>query len=103
MLLNKKTVKFAVIIFSIAGALMLMSTGVLAQDAPSDDYLKPIAAALAVGIAGAAAAISMAIAGSAAIGAIVENPDLFGKAFLFIVLIEAVAIYGLLVAILIVF
>ncbi|MHA1590963.1 MAG: ATP synthase subunit C [Candidatus Heimdallarchaeaceae archaeon] len=45
----------------------------------------------------------MGMAGSAAIGAIVEKPDLFGKAFLFIVLIEAVAIYGLLVAILIVF
>ena len=101
MLMNKKTVKLAVIIFSIAGATMLMSTGVLAET--SDDYLKPMAAALAVGIAGAAAAISMAIAGSAAIGAIVENPDLFGKVFLFIVLIEAVAIYGLLVAILIVF
>ncbi|MHA1550496.1 MAG: ATP synthase subunit C [Candidatus Heimdallarchaeaceae archaeon] len=103
MLLNKKTAKFAVIIFSIAGAIMLMSTGVLAQDPPSDNFLKPIGAALAIGIAGAGAAVGMGMAGSAAIGAIVEKPDLFGKAFLFIVLIEAVAIYGLLVAILIVF
>ena len=103
MILNKKTAKLAIVILSIAGALMLMSTGVLAQDPPSDNYLKPIGAALAVGIAGAAASIGMGMAGSAAIGAIVEKPDLFGKAFLFIVLIEAVAIYGLLVAILIVF
>lgn len=65
--------------------------------------LTPIAAALAVGLAGGAAAIGMAMAGSAAIGAIVEKPEVFGKAFLFIVLIEAVAIYGLLVAILLVF
>ena len=102
MLLNKKTAKLAIITFSIVGAVILMSTGVFAQDpVPAD--LTPIGAALAVGIAGAAASIAMGMAGSAAIGAIVEKPDLFGKAFLFIVLIEAVAIYGLLVAILIVF
>ena len=45
----------------------------------------------------------MGMAGSAAVGAITEKPEIFGKAFLFIVLIEAVAIYGLLVAILLVF
>lgn len=101
MLLSKKTAKFAIILFSIAVAILLMSTGVFAQTTAPD--LGPIGAALAVGIAGLGAAIGMGMAGSAAIGAIVEKPDLFGKAFLFIVLIEAVAIYGLLVSILLVF
>lgn len=70
--------------------------------AQGETDLNPIGAALAVGLAGIGSAISMGMAGSAAIGAITEKPEVFGKAFLFIVLIEAVAIYGLLVAILIV-
>lgn len=64
--------------------------------------LKPIGAGLAVALAGIGSALGMGRAGSAAIGAITEKPEVFGKAFLFIVLIEAVAIYGLLVAILMV-
>ena len=79
---------------------MLAANSVFAAE-PGD--LAPIGAALAVGIAGIGAAIGMGMAGSAAIGAITEKPEIFGKAFLFIVLIEAVAIYGLLVAILMVF
>ena len=85
------------------GLTVLTATSAFAQEETDTSGLKYIGAALAVGIAGAAAAIGMGMAGSAAVGAIVENPDLFGKAFLFIVLIEAVAIYGLLVAILLVF
>ena len=45
----------------------------------------------------------MGSAASAAIGAISENRDLFGTALIFVVLIEAVAIYGLLVALLLIF
>ena len=80
---------------------MLAANSVFAAFEPGD--LGPIGAGLAVGIAGIGAAIGMGMAGSAAIGAITEKPEVFGKAFLFIVLIEAVAIYGLLVAILMVF
>ncbi|MCG3219678.1 MAG: ATPase [Candidatus Heimdallarchaeota archaeon] len=65
--------------------------------------MKKIAAGLAIGLAGLGAAIGMGQAGSAAIGAISEKPELFGKALIFVVFIEAVAIYGLLISILIVF
>ena len=101
MFLNKKSVKNAILIMSLIGIVFLASTTAMAQGEDTAPDLKAIGAALAVGIAGAAASIGMAMSGSAAIGAIVENPDLFGKTFLFIVLIEAVAIYGLLVAIMI--
>ena len=57
---------------------------------------------LAMGLVGLGCGYGMGIASSAAIAAITEKPEVFGKAFLFIVLIEAVAIYGLLVAILLV-
>lgn len=93
---SKRNFAFMTIITSLV---ILASETALAQTPD----LTPIGAALAVGIAGSAAAIGMGMAGSAAIGAIVEKPEVFGKAFLFIVLIEAVAIYGLLVAILLVF
>lgn len=84
----------------------LTATTVFAQDdndtATDTSGLKYVGAGLAVGLAGLGSSIGMGMAGSAAIGAITENPEIFGKAFLFIVLIEAVAIYGLLVAILLV-
>lgn len=62
-----------------------------------------IGAGLAVGLAGLGSSIGMGTASSAAIGAISENEDLFGTALIFVVLIEAVAIYGLLIAILLIF
>lgn len=88
------------------GIITLTATTVFAQEdndtVTGNTSLKYIGAGIAVGLAGFGASIGMGMAGSAAIGAITENPEVFGKAFLFIVLIEAVAIYGLLVAILLV-
>ena len=62
-----------------------------------------IGAGLAVGLAGLGSSIGMGSAGAAAIGAISENDEMFGTALVFVVLIEAVAIYGLLIAILLIF
>ncbi|MHA2501300.1 MAG: V-type ATP synthase subunit K [Candidatus Kariarchaeaceae archaeon] len=64
---------------------------------------KFIGAGLAVGLAGLGSSIGMGNASAAAIGAISENEELFGTALIFVVLIEAVAIYGLLVALLLIF
>ena len=96
---NKSTKRWT-LLGLLTSLVMLAANSVFAAE-PGD--LSPIGAGLAVGIAGIGAAIGMGMAGSAAIGAITEKPEVFGKAFLFIVLIEAVAIYGLLVAILMVF
>ena len=52
---------------------------------------------------GIGAGIALAGGAPAAIGAIAENPKSFGKAMIFVVLGEAVALYGLVVAMLIVF
>ena len=62
-----------------------------------------IGAGLAVGLAGFGSSIGMGSASSAAIGAISEKEEMFGTALIFVVLIEAVAIYGLLVALLLIF
>ncbi len=99
--LKKKSTKKIILLARRTSLVILAANSVFAAFEPGD--LGPIGAGLAVGIAGLGAAIGMGMAGSAAIGAITEKPEVFGKAFLFIVLIEAVAIYGLLVAILLVF
>lgn len=57
-----------------------------------------IAAALAVGLAGIGAGISIAAGSPAAIGATSEDPKMFGKAMIFCVLGEAIAIYGLVIS-----
>ncbi|WXG45983.1 MAG: ATP synthase subunit C [Candidatus Atabeyarchaeum deiterrae] len=57
---------------------------------------------LAMGLAGLGAGLGMGSAGAAAVGAISERPEVFGKAMIFIVFIEAIGIYGLLIAFLLI-
>ncbi len=60
-----------------------------------------IAAALVTGLSCLGAGIAVAAAAPAAIGAVSEDAKSFGKAMIFVVLGEGVAIYGLLISILI--
>ena len=101
MRLERNLLKNAILLLCLVSFVVFAADTAFAQDGDTTD-MKPIGAGLAVGIAGLGASIGMGMAGSAAIGAITEKPEVFGRAFLFIVLIEAVAIYGLLVAILLV-
>ncbi|MFX0094237.1 MAG: ATP synthase subunit C [Candidatus Hodarchaeota archaeon] len=57
-----------------------------------------IAAGIAIGLVGFGASIGMGSATSAAVGAMAERPEIFSKALIFIVLIEAIAIYGFVIA-----
>ena len=57
-----------------------------------------LAAAITMGTAGVGAALAMATTSAAALGAITERPELFGKTVLYVVFIEAVAIYGFVIA-----
>lgn len=61
-----------------------------------------LAAALVTGLAALGAGIAVAAAAPAAIGAVSEDPKAFGKAIIFVVLGEGIAIYGLLISILII-
>lgn len=60
-----------------------------------------ISAALSVGISCVAAGIAVANVGSAAMGALSEKPELTGRALIFVGLAEGIAIYGLIIAIMI--
>ena len=61
-----------------------------------------IGAALATGISGIGGGIAVAHGSAAAIGAITEEPKVFGRALLFVGLGESVALYGFVIAIMIV-
>ncbi|HUV88285.1 MAG TPA: ATP synthase subunit C [Anaerolineae bacterium] len=100
--------------FNLALALMMVGLGLvwlfapgavqaagLAQQASSDPYAS-LAAALAVSVGSLSAAYAVSTTGSAAVGAIAEKPEVFGRALIFVGLAEGVAIYGLIIAFMIV-
>ncbi len=61
-----------------------------------------IAAALAIGLSAIGSGIAVAVVASSAVGAISENPSLLGKTVIFAGLAEGIAIYGLIIAIMII-
>jgi len=60
-----------------------------------------IATALSTGLACIGGGIAVAHGSAAAIGAISEDPKIFGRAMIFVVLGEGIAIYGLIISIMI--
>jgi len=59
-----------------------------------------IAAAVATSMSCLGAGFAVARVGTAAVGALAEKPELFGRLLIFIGLAEGIAIYGLIVSIL---
>jgi V/A-type H+/Na+-transporting ATPase subunit K len=100
-------VALAALLASAGTALLLWIPVAAAQGGPAIS-LPPDAwgwamasAAMATGLSTAAAGYAVAKLGSAAIGALAEKPDLFGRLLIFVGLAEGIAIYGLIVSILI--
>jgi V/A-type H+-transporting ATPase subunit K len=60
-----------------------------------------MAAAIATSLAALGAGFAVAKVGTAAVGALAEKPELFGRLLIFVGLAEGIAIYGLIVSILI--
>ena len=93
------------VLTSVAG----LSSGVFAvgegaaASAGLADGLRYVGAALAVGLSGIGGGLAVASSASAALGAISENEGAFGKALIFVGLAEGVALYGLIVALLLLF
>ena len=113
----KKVVIFNFTIVIVAIALAVIATiRVFAGDTPPPpDASNPViqkistfsmvagffSAALAVGLSCLAAGMAVKSVGAAAMGAIAEKPELTGRALIFVGLAEGIAIYGLIVAIMI--
>ena len=99
-----RTFLVLIAVFALACAFSSMAfaaDGETAAAAP-DNNMGMIAAALAVGVAGIGAGIAVGSGAPAAIGALTEDPKSFGKALIFVVLGEGIALYGMLIAILII-
>ena len=62
--------------------------------------LAAIGAGVAVGMAALGSGIGQGIAASGSVGAVAEDPDMFARALIFTALPETQAIYGFLIAIL---
>ena len=60
-----------------------------------------VAAAASTALSALGAGFAVAKVGTAAIGALAEKPELFGRLLIFVGLAEGIAIYGLIVSILI--
>jgi V/A-type H+-transporting ATPase subunit K len=65
--------------------------------------MKAIGAAVAVGLTGIASGIAEMAIGPAAVGATAENKDVFGLVLLLTVIPETIVIFGLVVALLLLF
>jgi V/A-type H+-transporting ATPase subunit K len=82
------------------------TTSATTEAAPATDMTKGFAyigAALAVGLGSLGCGIAVGKAAPAAIGAVSEDPSSFSKSLIFVALGEGVAIYGLLIAFLLIF
>lgn len=81
--------------------LLLQTTDSTSQTQTVDTGSAFIGAGIAVAASALGAGIAIAYAGSAALAAVSEQPDLFGRAMVVVGLAEGVAIYGLIIAVLI--
>jgi len=99
-----KVVLIGAILLSLSSALVFASptnsTAVSTNYGLMKGYMA-IGMGLAVGLAGVGAGLAIAATGASTISATVEKPEAFTRGFIIVTLAEALAIYGLIVAILI--
>jgi len=60
-----------------------------------------VAAAISTGLSSLGAGIAVGYVGAAAVGAVAEKPEIAGRTLIFVGLAEGIAIYGLIIAIMI--
>ena len=102
------------LLLAVAAAVAIGVTFMLLQTMPAAAQTTPhaaaestaaswamMAAALAVSMSTLAAGYAVAVVGSAAVGALAEKPELAGRIIILVGLAEGIAIYGLIVAVLI--
>jgi V/A-type H+-transporting ATPase subunit K len=81
----------------LASPTTVMAAGAGAQQIASDPYAS-LAAAIATGLAAVGAGIAVGGTGAAAVGTITEKPESLGRSLIFVGLSEGIAIYGLIIA-----
>ncbi len=101
LLLAAAIVMFAAIMAALpADAATVAQAGTEAAEQTNGTAL--LAAAIAVAGSSIGAAIAVAYTGAAALAAVSERPEMFGRAMVIVGLAEGIAIYGLIVAIILI-
>jgi V/A-type H+-transporting ATPase subunit K len=75
-----------------------VSAAVLGATTTTSDPYTALGAAISTGLAAIGAGVAVSGTGSAAVGAIAEKPESFGRALIFVGLAEGIAIYGLIIS-----
>ncbi len=109
MILQKRLLIPATVLTVVTGliASLLLVASAFGQEAstlavaPEVERWAMMSAAIAAGLSALGAAYAVAHVGSAAVGALAEKPELLGRVLILVGLAEGIAIYGLIVAILI--
>ena len=83
-------VTLAVSMFGLAGVAYAQE-----DSSSSDNGAKLIGAGIAFGVAAGGAGVGLGYVGSAGLAVISENPALQSKVFIFIGMVESIAIYGI--------
>ena len=76
----------------------VVASGLVAAQTATGDPYASLAAAIATGVGSIGAGIAVASTGAAAVGAIAEKPESFGRALIFVGMGEGIAIYGLIIS-----
>jgi V/A-type H+-transporting ATPase subunit K len=97
---------FLTVLTAVIATIVLFAGSTLAAESPTSVPPEVVrwgmmAAAIAAGVSAVGAAYAVAHVGSAAIGALAEKPELLGRTLILVGLAEGIAIYGLIIAILI--
>ena len=112
-LLSKATLVIMSVLVVAAGAVLIPSPAAAQEGAAKVEAAAPaqatgvgqgmkyMAAAIAVGLGSIGAGIAVAMVGSAAMGTVAERPELMGRSLIYVGLAEGIAIYGMVIAILI--
>ena len=91
----------ALLISALGGDAAQAAPAAAAHPSPSASTA-PIGAAIAVAGASIGAGIAVAYTGAAALATLSERPELFGRAMVIVGLAEGIAIYGLVIAIILI-
>jgi len=107
--MNKTQKKFVIVCLGVfliflinAATIVITYAATVNQLQTGTNIYAPIAAALAVGLSGIGAGYAIGSTGSAAVALLAEKEESFVKAFIIVSLAEAIAIYGLIVALMII-
>ena len=85
----------ATMVVSLSGLTGVASAAEEETASSSGDWLKLLGAGLAFGLAAFGAGIGLGQVGSAGLAVISENPALQSKVFIFVGMVESIAIYGI--------